>query len=141
MFLDIEDILDNKLFLIAKINILYNNKIINTELYNILNEKIENIKNFKTYKEFNDTLIKISPRMYNMYKKKILAKVQAEDLVFGADNVEEYFKILDEYAPDNVTKCRLVMDYLTTVNLNDSVGLIIATLENFDIIKSQNHKF
>ena len=30
MFLDIEDILDNKLFLIAKINILYNNKIINT---------------------------------------------------------------------------------------------------------------
>ena len=107
----------------------------------MLNAKVDNIKDFASYQELEDALVKIAPRLYNMYKKKILAKVQAEDLVFGADNVEEYFKILDEYAPDNVTKCRLVMDYLTTVNLNDSVGLIIATLENFDIIKSQNHKF
>lgn len=141
MFLAIEAILDNKLFLKAKIAILYQNKIINATIFEMLNAKLDNIKDFASYQELEDALVKIAPRLYNMYKKKILAKVQAEDLVFGADNVEEYFKILDEYAPDNVTKCRLVMEYLTTVNLNDSVGLIIATLENFDIIKSQNHKF
>ena len=141
MFLDIEDILDNKLFLIAKINILYNNKIINTEIYNILNEKIENIKDFKTYKEFNDTLIKISPRMYNMYKKKILAKVKSEDLIFESDNIEEYFKVFDENAKNDIDKSNFIMDYLTGINLNDPADLIIIAIENFDIIKSQNHKF
>ena len=141
MFLDIEDILDNKLFLIAKINILYNNKIINTEIYNILNEKIENINNFKTYKEFNDTLIKISPRMYNMYKKKILAKVKSEDLIFESDNIEEYFKIFDEYAKDDIDKSNFIMDYLTRINLNEPANLIIITIKNFDIINLKNHKF
>lgn len=141
MFLDIEDILDNKLFLIAKINILYNNKIINTEIYNILNEKIENIKNFKTYKEFNDTLIKVSPRIYNMYKKKILAKVKSEDLIFESDNIEEYFKIFDEYAKDDIDKRDFIMDYLTRINLNDPADLIIITIKNFDIINLKNHKF
>ena len=141
MFLDIESILNNKLFLIAKINILYNNKIINTEIYNILNEKIENINNFKTYKEFNDTLIKISPRMYNMYKKKILAKVKSEDLIFESDNIEEYFKIFDEYAKNDIDKSNFIMDYLTRINLNEPADLIIITIKNFDIIKSQNNKF
>lgn len=139
MFLDIEDILDNKLFLIAKINILYNNKIINTEIYNILNEKIKNIKNFKTYEDFNNTLIKISPRMYNMYKKKILAKVKSEDLIFESDNIEEYFKAFDENAKDDIDKRNFIMNYLTRINLNDPADLIIITIENF--AKSQNHKF
>ena len=139
MFLDIEDILDNKLFLIAKINILYNNKIINTDIYNILNEKIKNIKNFKTYEEFNNTLIKISPRMYNMYKKKILAKVKSEDLIFESDNIEEYFKVFDENAKDDIDKRNFIMDYLTRINLNDPADLIIIMIENF--AKSQNHKF
>ena len=79
--------------------------------------------------------------MYNMYKKKILAKVKSEDLIFESDNIEEYFKIFDEYAKDDIDKSNFIMDYLTGINLNDPADLIIVTIKNFDIIKSQNHKF
>ena len=76
-----------------------------------------------------------------MYKKKILAKVKSEDLIFESDNIEEYFKIFDEYAKDDIDKSNFIMDYLTGINLNDPADLIIVTIKNFDIIKSQNHKF
>ena len=79
--------------------------------------------------------------MYNMYKKKILAKVKSEDLIFESDNIEEYFKIFDEYAKDDIDKSNFIMDYLTRINLNEPADLIIITIKNFDIIKSQNHKF
>ena len=76
-----------------------------------------------------------------MYKKKILAKVKSEDLIFESDNIEEYFKIFDEYAKDDIDKRDFNMDYLTRINLNDPADLIIITIKNFDIINLKNHKF
>ncbi|CCZ89339.1 unknown [Coprobacillus sp. CAG:605] len=76
-----------------------------------------------------------------MYKKKILAKVKSEDLIFESDNIEEYFKIFDEYAKDDIDKRDFIMDYLTRINLNDPADLIIITIKNFDIINLKNHKF
>ena len=76
-----------------------------------------------------------------MYKKKILAKVKSEDLIFESDNIEEYFKIFDEYAKDDIDKSNFIMDYLTGINLNDPADLIIVTIKNFDIINLKNHKF
>lgn len=76
-----------------------------------------------------------------MYKKKILAKVKSEDLIFESDNIEEYFKIFDEYAKDDIDKRDFIMDYLTRINLNDPADLIIITIKNFDIINLKKHKF
>ena len=76
-----------------------------------------------------------------MYKKKILAKVKSEDLIFESDNIEEYFKIFDEYAKDDIDKSNFIMDYLTRINLNEPADLIIITIKNFDIINLKNHKF
>ena len=55
--------------------------------------------------------------------------------------IEEYFKIFDEYAKDDIDKRDFIMDYLTRINLNDPADLIIITIKNFDIINLKNHKF
>lgn len=141
MFLTIEDILDSKLFLKTKIAILYKNKIINAPVRDKLNIKVDNIRDFASYQEFENTLVKIASPMYNMYKKKIIAKVLADDIIFAGENVKEYFKIIDEYATDDIAKIYIIMIYFIKIDLDQSALMILATMETFDIIKSQNHKF